>query len=125
MNNFWQFLWLLIWAFFFVCYLMILFQIVADLFRDRQLGGGAKALWIICLLFFPLITMVIYLIARGKGMGQRQAAAVRDAKEATDAYIQSVAKTSPAEQISTAKQLLDSGVINQAEFDSLKAKALS
>jgi predicted PurR-regulated permease PerM len=124
-NSFWQFFWLLVWAFFFVCYLMVLFQIVADLFRDRSLSGGLKAVWIVLLLIFPLITSVVYLIARGRGMGERQVAAARDAKQATDAYIQSVAQTSPADQIATAKQLLDAGTISQAEFDTLKAKALA
>jgi predicted PurR-regulated permease PerM len=124
-HSFWQFFWLLVWAFFFVCYLMVLFQIVADVFRDRSLSGGLKAVWIVLLLIFPLITSVVYLIARGRGMGERQAVAVRDAKQATDAYIQSVAQSSPADQIATAKQLLDSGAISQAEFDTLKARALA
>lgn len=124
--NFWDFFWLLIWSFFFVAYLMMLFQIIGDLFRDPELGGFAKALWCIALLLVPFLVALIYLIVRGRGMAERQAAHARQMKESTDQYIQSVAVgSSPAEEIASAKALLDSGSITQAEFDRLKAKALS
>jgi hypothetical protein len=124
--NFWQFFWLLVWSFFFVAFLMALFQIVVDLFRDPELSGWWKALWLIFILFVPVLGALIYLIARGHGMAQRQVRDATEAKSATDAYIQSVAKQgNPAEQIATAKGLLDSGAISQAEFDALKAKALA
>jgi hypothetical protein len=124
--NFWDFFWLLIWTFFFVCYLMVLFQIISDLFRDRDLSGWWKALWIIGLIVFPFLVALIYLIARGRSMGERQVAQMRSAQAATDQYIQTVAgKTSPADQIASAKALLDAGTISQAEFDQLKAKALA
>ena len=126
MNDFWDFFWLLMWSFFFVAYLLVLFQIIGDLFRDRDLGGFAKALWIIGLIFLPLLVALIYLISRGQGMAQRQSARIREAQESTDQYIQSVAaQSNPAEQIASAKALLDNGSINQAEFDQLKAKALA
>ena len=126
MNDFWQFFWLLVWSFFFVAFLMALFQIIVDLFRDQELSGWWKALWLIFILFLPVLGALIYLIARGNGMAQRHMRDATDAKQATDAYIQSVAKQSnPTEQIATAKGLLDSGAISQAEFDSLKAKALA
>jgi type VI protein secretion system component VasK len=124
--SFWDFFWLLVWLFFFVCYLMVLFQIIADLFRDRDLSGWWKALWVIFLIIFPFLTAVVYLIARGRGMAERQAGEMRRAQIASDQYIQSVAgRTSPAEQIATAKSLLDSGAISQEEFEKLKAKALA
>jgi predicted PurR-regulated permease PerM len=124
--NFWQFFWLLVWSFFFVAFLMALFQIVVDLFRDHELSGWWKALWLIFILFLPVIGALVYLIARGGGMAQRQMRDATEAKQATDAYIQSVAsQSSPAEQIAKAKGLLDSGAITQAEFDALKAKALA
>jgi hypothetical protein len=63
--NFWDFFWLLVWSFFFVMYLMVLFQIIRDLFRDRDLSGWLKALWIIALVFAPFLSALIYLIARG------------------------------------------------------------
>ena len=124
--DFWDFFWLLVWSFFFVMYLMVLFQIIRDLFRDSDLSGWVKALWIIALIFAPFLSAIIYLIARGRGMAERQARDMADARAATDEYIQSVSGRSvPAEQIASAKQLLDSGVITQAEFDRLKEKALA
>ena len=127
MNNFSQWLWLLIWWFLFVVYLMILFQIIGDLFRDHKLSGWWKAVWIIFLVVAPFLTALIYLIARGRGMAERQVKAVADAQASTDAYVRSVAGTSksPADHIADAKALLDSGAISQAEYDQLKAKALA
>ena len=124
--SFWDFFWLLVWSFFFVAFLMALFQIVVDLFRDPELSGWWKALWMLFIVFLPVLGALIYLVARGNGMARRQMRDATEAKSANDAYIQSVAKQSnPAEQIATAKGLLDSGAISQAEFDSLKAKALA
>jgi Short C-terminal domain/Phospholipase_D-nuclease N-terminal len=124
--NFGDFFWLLIWTFFIVFYLMILFQIIGDLFRDRDLSGWWKALWIIALIIFPFLTALIYLIARGRGMAERQAGAVQSAQAQTDSYIREVAgRGNPADQIATAKTLLDEGTISQAEFDRLKAAALA
>jgi hypothetical protein len=124
--DFGDFFWLLIWSFFFVMYLMILFQIIGDLFRDRDLSGWWKALWVIALIIFPFLTALIYLIARGRGMAERQAGEVRQAQEATDSYIQQVAgRSNPVDQIATAKNLLDQGTITQTEFDRLKASALA
>ena len=127
MNSFWDFFWLLIWTFFLVMYLMILFHIIGDLFRDKDLSGWWKALWIIFLIIFPFLAAFIYLIARGRGMAERQAGEMRKAQVATDQYIKSVASqgSSSADQIASAKSLLDSGAITQAEFDQLKAKALA
>ena len=124
--DFGDFFWLLVWSFFFVMYLMILFQIIGDLFRDRELSGWWKALWVIALIIFPFLTALIYLIARGRGMAERQAGEMQRAQEATDSYIQQVAgRSNPTEQIATAKNLLDQGTITQTEFDRLKASALA
>jgi type VI protein secretion system component VasK len=124
--NFGDFFWLLIWSFFFVCYLMILFQIIGDLVRDKDLSGWWKALWIIALIFVPFLTALIYLIARGRGMAERQTGEVRQAQAATESYIQDVAgRGNPTQQITTAKGLLDDGTITAAEFERLKAAALA
>ena len=124
MSNFWDAIWLMVSTFFFVAYLIIMFQIVVDLFRDHETGGGAKVLWVLGLIFLPVLTAIIYIVARGKGMAQRQQASVQKAKSETDAYIKQVAGVSPAQQIAEAKALLDAGTITQGEFDKLKAKAL-
>jgi len=106
-----------------VTYLIVLLQIVVDLFRDSELGGGSKVLWMIGLMFLPILTAVIYIIARGRGMADRQRASMQRAKSDTDAYIREVAGKSPVEQIADAKALLDAGTINADEFAKLKAKA--
>jgi hypothetical protein len=124
MSNFWDLVWLMVSTFVFVSYLIIMFQIVADLFRDSNLGGGSKVLWIIGLVVLPFLTALIYIISRGQGMADRQQAVLQRAKSDTDAYIKEVAGKSPASQIADAKALLDTGVISQDEFARLKAKAL-
>jgi Short C-terminal domain/Phospholipase_D-nuclease N-terminal len=128
-DSFWDFFWFTISFFLLFAYLMVLFQIVGDLFRDHTVGGGMKALWIICLIFFPFITMVVYLIARGHGMAERNLAAAQGMKAQQDEYIRSVASSggggSASDEIARAKSLLDSGAITQEEFNALKAKALS
>lgn len=125
MSSFFEFLWLIIVSFAFVAYLIVLFQIVTDLFRDKEQKGWHKAVWIIFLIIFPLITAVIYLIARGSGMAQRQAAYVQQAKADTDAYIRDVAGRTPSQEIAEAKKLLDAGTITADEYAKIKAKALS
>jgi ABC-type multidrug transport system fused ATPase/permease subunit len=123
--SFWDIIWFIIISFAFIAYLMILFNILGDLFRDKSVNGWVKAIWIVFLIIFPFITALIYLIARGAGMAQRQAEAYSDLRQAQDEHIRSVAKASPSEEIARAKALFDSGSISQMEFDALKAKALA
>lgn len=124
--SFWDILWLLVWSFFLVSYLMVLFNILGDLFRDHGLSGGAKALWVVFLLVVPAIAAIVYLIARGEGMAGRARAQARADEEAARTYIREAAGArTPAEEIATAKSLLDSGVISSEEFDTIKARALS
>ena len=125
MSNFWDFIWLILSTFVFVAYLLVLFQIIADLFRNTEMGGGSKALWIIGLIFLPMLTAVIYIIANGGDMAKRQREALERAKSDTDAYIRQVSGKSPVEQIADAKTLLDAGTINAEEFARLKSKALA
>ncbi|NUU19250.1 hypothetical protein HP550_18530 [Cellulomonas humilata] len=125
MNSFLDWFWLLVYWFLFFAYLIILFQIIGDLFRDRDLGGFAKAVWLIALVFLPFLTALIYVIARGKGMAERQVEAIQKAKSDTDTYIREVAGKSPVEHIAEAKALLDAGTIDAGEFATLKAKALA
>jgi hypothetical protein len=124
--GFWDFFWLLIWSYFLFAYLMLLFQVFRDLFRDRQLGGFAKGLWALGMIVAPFLGVLIYLFARGHGMAERQAGVARQARAETDQYIQSVAGTSSStDEIASAKGLLDDGTITQTEFDRLKVKALA
>lgn len=124
-QSFWSFLWSTIVIFAFIAYLIILFQILTDLFwRDHQTKGIVKAVWVVFLIVFPYLTAIVYLIARGEGMALRAREAAAAAKQQTDDYIKHAAGRSPAQEIAHAKELLDAGTISQAEFDSLKAKAL-
>jgi len=125
MSNFWDLVWLMITTFVFVSYLVIMFQIVVDLFRDTQLGGGSKVLWIAGLVFLPFLTAIVYILARGRGMADRQQALMQRTKAEADSYIKGVAGVSPATQIADAKALLDAGTISQDEYARLKAKALA
>ena len=119
-------LWSLLIVFFMVMFFMIFFMVVMDLFSDKSMGGGGKAIWIIFLILFPPLAVLIYLIARGGSMASRREAQVQAADAAQKAYIQdAVGSVSPADQIASAKALLDAGTITQQEFDTLKAKALS
>lgn len=121
----WDFLWHFLIIFAWIAYLLVLFQILTDLFwRDHKTSGWVKAVWVIFLILIPWLTALVYLIARGKGMSERAQAAALAAKKETDDYIKQAAGRSPAQEIADAKALLDAGTISQAEFDGLKAKAL-
>jgi len=128
-NTFWDFFWFMVWTFFFVAYLMVLFQILTDLFRDKEVNGWVKALWVIGLIFLPFLVSLIYLVVRGRGMAERQMKDYEAVRKSQEEYIKSVAQTSgsasAADQIAAGKTLLDNGTITQAEFDALKAKALA
>lgn len=122
----WDFLWHFLIIFAWIAYLLVLFQILTDLFwRDHKTSGWIKAVWVVFLILLPWLTALVYLIARGKGMSERAQAAALEAKKDTDDYIRQAAGRSPAQEIADAKALLDAGTISQAEFDGLKAKALS
>ena len=125
-SDFGTFIIQMLWIFIFVMFFFVWFMVIMDLFSDHSLSGWAKAIWIIFLIIAPPITTLVYLIARGKSMGERRQAQYKAAEEAQKAYIQSaVGSVSPADQIASAKALLDAGTISQADFDALKAKALS
>jgi len=125
-DSFWDYLWSAVVIFAFIAYLMILFNILADLFwRDHKTSGWIKAVWVLFLIVFPYVTALIYLIARGKGMAERAQQQAQHAKQQTDDYIKHAAGRSPAQEIADAKALLDAGTISPAGFDALKANALS
>lgn len=120
----------LLWTFWFFIWfaaLMVWFRCVFDMFGDSTLSGWAKAGWALVLIFLPWIGAVIYLVVRGRSMQERQAAAAAQQQASQERYIQQVSgkQASPTEQIADARALLDSGAINQSEFEALKAKALA
>ena len=124
--SFWDIVWFIFISFAFMAYLMVMFSIITDLFRDPDASGFVKAVWIVALIFVPFLTALVYLIARGKSMGERQMRSVADMQSRQDAYIREVAsQASPADQIAQAKAMADAGTITPAEYDRLKEKALA
>ncbi|KAM9865198.1 hypothetical protein ACIFOC_01727 [Leucobacter aridicollis] len=124
LDSLWDLVRIFFWGFIFVASIWALFVVISDLFRDKQLNGWWKALWLLFLVFVPVLTTLIYIIARGSGMAERSAKEMEGAKNAADEYIRSVAAQSPAEEIGRAKALLDDGVISADDFETLKQRAL-
>ena len=117
-------LWFSVALFFFMVWIMILFHIFGDLFADKSESGIMKFVWLIIIFAFPIFGVLVYLIVRGNGMTERAIAAQKRMNDQMAEYAQSVNPGNASEQIAQAKQLLDAGTIDQAEFDKLKAKAL-
>jgi hypothetical protein len=124
--SFGEILWTTIVIFFMVAYLMILFRVIFDIFRNDTMSGGMKAVWLIALLFLPVLTLFIYVIVHGRDMAERDVAQQKAAEANFQQYVQkAAADAGPSAEIAKAKELLDSGSINQEEFEALKRKALS
>jgi hypothetical protein len=120
--------WSMLIFFFWVIWIWILIAVFVDLFRRHDISGWAKAAWMVFVIVLPYLGVFIYIITQGRGMTERRTAEVQAANAAAEDRIREVAAappSSPAEQIERAKSLLDSGAIDQAEFDRLKAKALA
>jgi hypothetical protein len=126
-NNLWDVLLWSFWLFIWISAVMVWIRCLFDLFGDRSLSGGGKPGRAVLLIFVPWLGAFIYLIVRGRSMAERRMAAVTQQRAEQDKYIQQVASTTtaPADQIASAKTSLDSGAIDQADFDTLKAKALA
>jgi hypothetical protein len=119
-------LWTIVIFFVWISWIMLLFHAIGDVFRRRDISGGKKTLWLIFLLFAPFLGVFAYLIANSDDMAQRNAEQVAAARRETDEYVRSVAGSSGAAgEIERAKGLLESGAINQQEYDAIKAKALT
>ena len=118
--------WTMLVFFAFVVWIWILFTVLADIFRRHDTSAFSKLLWILVVIIIPYFGVFIYLIAEHDGMTERTISQQKAAQSQFDSYVQSVAaQGDPTEQISKAKQLLDSGTITQAEFDQIKQKALA
>ena len=123
-------LWTMLVIFAWVIWFWLLITVFADLFRRHDTSGWAKAGWIVFVVVLPFLGVLIYLIANGQGMADRNVQQAQTQQASMDTYIRSVAATSsgtggPAAEIARAKELLDAGAITQAEFDAIKAKALA
>ena len=111
--------------FLFVVWIWILFTIITDLFRNHEMSGWLKALWILLLVFIPYLTALVYLIVYGSDMRERQLRAQAEAKHEADAYIRSAAHASPADELRKLHELVEKGALTEAEYDAAKQKLLA
>jgi hypothetical protein len=122
---FWDVFWFIVISFLFLSYLILFFQVVGDLFRDREVSGLMKVIWIVALIVLPFLSLLIYLLTRGKGMAERQAQQAQEAQKAFDAYVRQAAGSGgAASELANAKAMLDSGAISAEEYEKLKAKII-
>ncbi len=117
--------WTILIFFAFIIWIWMLFVVIGDIFRRRDIGGWAKTAWIILMVVIPYFGVFIYLIAEHKGLTERTTESQKQAEDQFADYVKGVASSSPADQIAQAKTLLDQGTIDQAEFDKIKQKALA
>lgn len=117
----------LLWFFLFVLWIMLVFHVIGDVFRSRDLSGGGKAMWLLFVIAFPYVGIFVYLVVRGAKMHEHDLAALTANEAAAREYIRSAAGTSasPADELERLAGLKERGVIDDAEFAALKAKVLS
>jgi Phospholipase_D-nuclease N-terminal/Short C-terminal domain len=119
-------MWSMLVFFLWILWFWMLFTILGDLFSRQDISGWVKAGWSVFVIVLPFLGVFIYLIAEGKSMGERAMQRAKSQQAQMDNYVRSVASSgSPTDEIAKGKQLYDSGAINQAEFEQLKAKALA
>jgi hypothetical protein len=122
LNAFWIMLWFFVW----ILWLMLLFRIFADVFRDDSLNGWGKAGWIIFCCLLPFIGVFVYLIVRGRGMHERAAARVKWGQAEYDDYVrQTAGGTSSTDELAKLADLKSSGALSDAEYEKAKAKILA
>lgn len=118
-------IWTSLWIFFLIMFIWVFISIVSDLFRDHELSGVAKAVWVVALIIFPLVGSLVYLITRGQGMAERSARQARRAQAEFDSYVRSTAASTgagPVDDLTRLAQLRSSGVITDTEFETVKSR---
>ncbi|MEV7673846.1 MULTISPECIES: SHOCT domain-containing protein [unclassified Streptomyces] len=126
LNLFWTMLWFFLW----IMWLFLLFKVVTDIFRDHDLHGWGKAGWLVFCILLPYLGVLVYVIARGKGMSRRDAKQAKDSEAAFQDYIRKAAGargggTSATDELARLADLKDKGAITAEEFERAKAKVLS
>lgn len=123
--NFGELLLLVFEIFAFMVWFWILFVIIGDLFRDHELSGWWKAVWVLFLIFVPFITGLVYLIARGRGMAERAGKEQREAKRQFDSYVREQAHATPADELDKLQGLRERGALTEVEFEAAKGRVLA
>ena len=123
--SFGELLLLVVEVFLFVIWIWILFTVITDLFRDHEMSGWAKALWILLLVLIPYVTALVYLIARGAGMRERTIEAQAEAKKHFDEYVREEAHATPADELHKLNELREKGALSDEEFQRAKDKLLA
>jgi Short C-terminal domain/Phospholipase_D-nuclease N-terminal len=123
LGMFWTFLWFFLW----IAWIVVLFRVIFDIFRSKDMGGWGKALWVIFVVFLPFLGVLVYLIARGHSMSERDYQDAAAQEQAFQSYVRSAAGSGggSADELTKLADLRDRGVINQAEFEQQKAKILA
>lgn len=120
-----QVLWSMLWFFLFIMWMMLIFAIIADLFRDHESSGVVKVLWVLALFMVPFLGTFLYLIIRGKGMAERSMAQAKAQDQATREYVRDAAGTGgAAAELQRIADLKASGAITDVEFAKMKAKVI-
>ena len=125
-------LWTMFVFFLWIVWFFLLFRVISDIFRSRDLGGGAKTVWLLAVLVLPFLGVFAYVVARGDGMSQRDLDATRARRQAFDQYVRETAGTAgaagtggSADELAKLADLRRQGVITDAEYESQKAKVLT
>ncbi|MDH4143133.1 MAG: SHOCT domain-containing protein [Chloroflexota bacterium] len=121
----WNAIWVVIVAYLFITVLMMMFSVIVDIFRDKELSGVAKAAWLLFLAVFSLLALLVYVIVRGKGMAERSIQEQQEAKASFDSYVRDVAGGGAASELEKAAAMHSSGQISDDEYAALKARILS
>ncbi|MEU7511191.1 SHOCT domain-containing protein [Streptomyces sp. NPDC042898] len=126
LNLFWTMLWFFVW----IMWLFLLFKVITDIFRDHDLGGWGKAGWLAFCILLPYLGVLVYVIARGKSMGQRDVKQAKASEAAFQDYIRKTAGTAPAgggatDELARLAELKEKGAITDEEFEKAKAKVLA
>jgi predicted PurR-regulated permease PerM len=121
-----DFFWSMLLVFLWIAWIFVLFKVIFDIFRRHDTSGFGKAAWVIFVIFLPFLGVLVYLIAQGGHMAERDISEAQARQSQFDAYVRETAGGGGATaEIAQAKELLDSGAITQAEFDAIKQKALA
>jgi type VI protein secretion system component VasK len=122
--SFWNAIWVVFVAYVFITVLMMMFSVIIDIFRDKELSGFGKAAWLLFLAVFTLLALLVYVIVRGKGMAERSVKEQVAAKESFDAYVRDVAGGGAASELEKAASMHASGQLSDDEYAALKARIL-